>query len=700
MKTKHILALLLPILFLINYHLHQQNNLPKNFENTPLILKGTIDSIPQNSHCYHSFHFYIKNTTNNKITTPVHQIIQLSWYACNLPKKLTVGDEWQFLAKLKSQHPLNNPGGYDYSAWLFVHNLHAKGYIHRNSPLNQFIASHLYSHPIDRIRQYLYHQLINHIKDPTLANLIAAITIGVKQNISPHTWILFRKTGTLHLMAISGLHIGLITGLIFFVSRRLGRWIAIEYSAIIAIIAAFFYALLAGFSMPTQRAFIMVLFAMISLIYRRQLNFWRIWSVALLFCFLIHPLSILLPNFWLSFSAVALLVYGFQESYRSKLHFSDMHRSQWIMLVGAMPLLIWFFHQAPAASPLANCIAIPWVSIMVLPFALLGFFGMILHIPGADFLLQISAITLHMLLIFLQFLVTHIHKSFFATLTPWQFVAAMIGSLLMLTPKGFPARHLGWIPLLPLLIPHHIPMPKNHFQLTVLDVGQGLSTVVQTQNHWLVYDTGIKYTNGFSMGDAVLVPYLEYSGAHRIDTLLVSHQDNDHSGGVEALYENYPVNRFLTSKPDYFQTNAQYCLRGQHWEWDGVNFDVLYPDVQHLHLDNNSSCVLKISNTHQSVLFVGDIEKSAEKWLVNHAGAELASSVLIVPHHGSKSSSSEKFIQTVNPQYAIFSYGYRNRYHFPNKKVIERYQSHHINMLNTSDTGAITIDFSEKIQVK
>lgn len=274
-----------------------------------------------------------------------------------------------------------------------------------------------------------------------------------------------------------------------------------------------------------------------------------------------------------------------------------------------------------------------------------------------------------------------------------------MGIVILLLPRGFPGRILGIVFLLPMMF-YQVSKPQSgEMWLTLLDVGQGLSTVIQTQHHTLIFDTGPKLSANFDMGASVVVPFLRSANISRIDKLVVSHGDNDHIGGASAIIKQFPVAVIKTSVPDLLGSQAELCLRGQSWEWDGVNFKFLYPTNEFLNLGNDSSCVLQISNQQQTILLTGDIEKFAEKNLLSIDAANLKSDILIAPHHGSKTSADLHFIKNVKPSYVLYATGYRNRYHFPHALVVERYTDLGVKQLNTVETGAIQFRIKQNAEL-
>ncbi len=363
--------------------------------------------------------------------------------------------------------------------------------------------------------------------------------------------------------------------------------------------------------------------------------------------------------------------------------------------------MVTFFQQFSLITIVANLLAMPGVCLVIVPMSLLG--AICLLIPGnfGGWILWCSAKLLHLIWLWLIFLSQHFGYNWYQPIYNWWLlIAASIGVVLLLAPPGFPARFVGLFWLVPLFI-YMPPKPdaNNKVWFTLLDVGQGLAAVIQTKNHVLVYDTGPKFFDN-DAGTSIIIPYLRQMGIKNIDTLVISHGDSDHSGGAYSILGSMPVNYILTSVPEKFATYpVGACVAGQRWQWDGVDFYILSPPASASLDGNNASCVLKVTTGNSSILLTGDIEREAEGLLVASNGLGLKSTILVAPHHGSATSSSEELVDLVAPQYVIFPVGYQNRFHFPHKKVVARYMKENATLLNVSQTGAITFKFDDKSDI-
>lgn len=716
--------------------------LPKTLENKDVIVQGTIASIPEEVENGQRFEFQISKLQyqNHDWLSPGK--VRLIWEAS--PLTLSVGDQWQLRVRLKRPHATLNPGSFDYEAWLFANNIRATGYVRAAISVNKLLTSHKFSHPLDRMRQYVAEFIVKKLQNNSVTGFITALTVGVRDQITAEQWQTLRNTGTNHLMAIAGLHIGLISGLVFFLVNFLWRRIlyviareqsdrsnpgtnmtgllrptglamtkinffagmtkvpAQQAAAFAALIAAVFYSALAGFSLPTQRAVIMLGVFLITILLRRHLPPWHALLLALLIILFWDPLSILSSSFWLSFGVVALIIYAMSGRLRQSNKWWRWGRVQGIIAIGIIPLTLLFFQQISLAGFIANMLAIPWIGFIILPLCLSSVLVLLISPHLAAWIFQLAAKLLNYFWPILQKIALIPWLQWHAAIpNVWILIISCLGILLLLAPRGFPARWLSIIWLTPLFfwVP---PAPKpNEVWFTLLDVGQGLASIVRTQHHVLIYDTGPKFNDNFNMGDDVVVPYLRTQGINHVDMLVISHGDNDHIGGAQSVIAETHVQQIITSVPQYFPLGtAKYCVQGQSWQWDGVNFEFLYPPPGETNLDNDSSCVLKITGGNKSLLLTGDIEHRSEEYLVNTEEPLLRANILVAPHHGSGTSSTLKFVQAVDPQYVLFPVGYLNRYKFPNADVVQRYAQLGAQSYDSATAGAIFFKFDEdKIQL-
>ncbi|MCK4842081.1 MAG: DNA internalization-related competence protein ComEC/Rec2 [Methylococcales bacterium] len=675
------------------------DRLPDEKQGKIIQVEGKVVGLPKYDDRRVRFDFAPFQSKNN-----LPEKIRLNWY---FPKQqIKAGQTWLLTVKLKKPYGLFNSSGFDYEGWLFSQNIAATGYV-RDKPAPQLISTKPLWKSVDVIRQHISDKLTILLKDSKNISVVKALTIGVKYELSPEQWKVFRQTGTVHLLAISGLHIGLISGLAFFVSLWLGGRFGVtspqKQAAIIAISIATFYSALAGFSLPTQRSLLMLSIVMMTLVWQRNITPVNTLSITMLAVLLYDPLAVLSVGFWLSFLAVFLIVYSLAGRLGKAGYWQGAIKIHFITALGLAPLLIFYFQQFSIIAPIANFITVPIISLLVVPLCLLGVMLMFLSSTLASYVFDwVDHVLQGLWLVLIK-----MAELPFASITvipppTYTLPFALLGMLILLAPKGMPARYLGVVLLLPLLFVS-IEKPKDGaVVMTLLDVGQGLSAVIETKKHTLVFDTGAKYSEQFDMGSTVVLPFLKSKGIDIVDILLISHGDNDHIGGAGSILKQTNVSQVLTSVPNKLkQYSPTQCQAEQSWVWDQVNFEILSPTIGSQIGDNNNSCVLKVTSKQGSFLLTGDIEKSAEYWLLDNKVEKLASDVLIAPHHGSKTSSTLAFLTKVDADIILIPSGYRNRFSFPHKQVIKRYKELGIDWVNTSDHGALTVSYSlGKIVIK
>lgn len=672
--------------------------LPSESEGKPIVVQGYIASIPEKKLHGTSFLFSLTQVASQ----PAHALIKLS---ASMPD-LQAGSKWQFTVRLKRIHSLMNPGGFDYEEWAFQNGIRANGTVvnHAQHQLLNLHSSHFF---LTHLRQKLKEKISANLPPTSTSPWISALALGERDNIAPEKWQVLRNTGTNHLMAIAGLHIGFLASFIYFLASQLWRRsttlmlkMPAQYAgAIAALVIALIYSALAGFSIPTQRACLMISIGLTLLLMRRKILSWHAWSVAMLGVLLINPLSVLTESFWLSFGSVAFIIYGVSGRLQTKNLWWKVGRLQWVVSLGLIPLGIWLFQQCSLVSFIANSIAIPCVGFIIVPLTLLGCFFLLFSAKLGAMILILADKVLALLWYVLAYLAHLSWATWYQTIpVTWILLAGCAGVILFLLPSGMPGRALSIIWLLPLLLYRPAHPANGEIFFTLLDVGQGLSSVVQTQHHLLVFDTGAKLSDEYDMGDSVVVPFLHALHADKIDMMIISHGDNDHIGGAPTVLKNFPVTEIKTSVPEKMTPfAATHCLQGQSWDWDGVHFEFLYPTLTTLDLDNDSSCVLKVTNAfHQSILLTGDIEKFAEKLLLQTEKNNLSATILVAPHHGSKTSALNDFIDNVHPKIVLFPVGYRNRFHFPHEEVIDKYQQRGVQMYASDKSGALEFDLNHR----
>jgi competence protein ComEC len=667
-------------------------SLPSALEGKDLIVEGFIADIPQITEFGYRFPFDVVRAAHDVDPVTVPSRVSLSARFGEIEPR--AGEGWRLRVRLTRPHGFVNPGGYDYEAHLFRNRLRARGSVRTwLDPLPERPVRYT----IDRVREQLGDTIRSALTDHPQGGIVVALANGHARGITPEQWGVLRATGTMHLVAISGLHISLIAGIAFFLFRWLwalpGRtvlWLPAPMAgAIGALVAAAGYAALAGFVIPTQRALIMLIVAMTGVLSRREILPSQLLAAALLAVLAYDPLSVMAPGFWLSFAAVAVILFamhGAQRSWWRKLGYV-----QWAIALGLAPLTLWLFQQISLVGPVANMLAVPVFDLLAVPLVLLG---IVLTGPFPELaagLFQAAAWLLEKLWPVLDML-AHLPVTQWWQHQPpaWALLCALVGIAVLLAPRGWPARWVGAFWLLPLFFTQPAAPAAGELWFALLDVGQGLAVVARTEHHALVYDTGPRYSASFDTGESVVVPYLRQAGVRRLDKLVVSHGDNDHAGGMRSVLAAVPVARLESSLPE-LSTQAVSCVQGEHWEWDGVRFEYLNPPGGVTSRHNNASCVLKITSRHGSVLLPGDIEAKAERRLVAEFGGNLKADVLVAPHHGSKTSSTGEFLEQVRPHHVLFPVGYRNRFHHPHPRVVDRYRALGAESHDSPAAGAIEL---------
>jgi competence protein ComEC len=664
------------------------------------VLSGYVSSIPQVSAHGLRFRFRVEAASlHGRALQEFPSVVRLSWYGAT--PRLRPGQRWQLRVRLKPPNGFMNPGGFDYERWLFRQGIRATGYVRPHGAQRQPGLTLTPSVRLNRLRMELAQRIASVVPEGDGRGVLLALTLGIRDGIPQGRWQTLLDTGTNHLIAISGLHVGMVAAVIGLLMRRLWALAprltlllaAPRAAALCALIAAGGYAALAGFTVPTQRALLMLAVVLGGvLLWRRARPAYSL-STALLAVLLLDPLAVMDAGFWLSFAAVAVILYAVTGRFEAG-WLRTWGRVQWGLLLGLLPLTALLFQRVAPIAPLANLLAVPWVGLVVVPLALLGLLLLGIWPAAGGLLLGLAGAALGPLWPVLEFLAAlpgaHLRLGV-PSLTALAF--ALCGVAWMLAPRGWPARWLGVVMAGPLLWPPSVHPPPGDWRLTLLDVGQGMSAVVQTARHTLVFDAGPRFSPRFDTGEAVVAPYLRSRALRHLDLVVVSHDDNDHSGGVESLLKAYPHTRVLASNAVAWK-GSEACRAGQGWTWDGVRFEMLSPSARSSGGRNDRSCVLRISGAGGSALLLSDIEAESERGLVGRWGGRLASDVMIVPHHGSATSSTDLFLDAVQPRLALLSRGFANRFGFPKPSVMRRYSVRGIDVADTADSGALAVSFS------
>ncbi|MGH8662181.1 MAG: DNA internalization-related competence protein ComEC/Rec2 [Burkholderiales bacterium] len=683
--------------------------LPADWEGRDIAVIGVVAALPQAYERGVRFEFDVE-----RVLTPGAQVparILLSWWGSpardGLPAgfpALRAGERWELTVRLKRPRGTANPHGFDYEAWLLERSLRATGYVRPKAGSRRLAPLvHRPAYWIERVRQQARARIQAALPEAPYAGVIAALAIGDQRAIPPEQWQTFTRTGVNHLMSISGLHVTMVSGLVFALVGGLWRRIprltlalpAAKAAALAGLGAALLYALLAGFAVPAQRTVYMLAVVAVALWLGVIESASFVLCAALLAVVLADPWAVLAPGFWLSFGAVAVILYVATGRIGRGHWLATWGRVQIAVTLALIPPLLALFQQVSIVSPLANAVAIPVVSMVVAPLALIG-----VAVPF-DLILQCAHLVVSGCMTLLEWL-SMLPEAVWQQHAPptWTVVAGVAALGLLLAPRGVPARWLGVAGLVPLFAVAPGAPRAGDVELVVLDVGQGVSVLVRTERHALLYDAGPRFGPGVDSGSRTIVPYLRAAGVKRLDGFIVSHDDDDHWGGAASVLHAVPVDWVLTSLPDLDPLvvraeSAPRCEAGQGWEWDGVRFEVLHPArgsyADPAVKDNDRSCVLAIAAPGGRVLLPADIERRSEEELLRRERGRLRAEVLLAPHQGSRTSSIPDFVQAVAPSVVVFPVGYRNRFGHPHREVVRRYAESGARIYRTDRDGAVTI---------
>jgi len=681
---------------------------------------GVVAALPSLSAAGTRFEFDVEQVRPAGLHVPSR--ISLSWFARDAAEstaaeaRVHAGERWRFTVRLKRPHGTLNFAGFDSEAWLFERNLRAVGYV-RESPDNERVDTFVMRPTtlVERARERLRTRIRVVLDGKPYAGVIVALTIGDQQSVPNSQWKVFSRTGISHLISISGLHITVFASVVGAIVLWMARYCtsltsrvsARRLAVLFGTLAAAIYTLLAGAEVPAQRTLVMLAVAAAGLWIARPGGAAIVWLWALGVVLLIDPWASVAAGFWLSFGAVGLLLYagthrmrprilkGIRQRAREALR--EATHAQWIVTLGLVPLSLALFQQTSLVAPLANAIAIPVVTFGVVSLALTG-----ILLPF-DFLFVGAHAVFAMLMRYLEWLAQWPDAAWqqHAPLA-WTIIAGTAGALWLLAPRGAPGRVLGALWLLPMFVVTPIAPEAGHFRLTVLDVGQGLSAVVQTHSHALLFDTGPRYGEAADAGSRIVAPNLRAMGVQRLDMMVISHADSDHSGGALSVLDVVPVAKLASSLPQTHLiveriglANASRCVTGQRWQWDGVRFSVLWPragDYGDPRVKTNDlSCVVRVDGDHGSALLTGDIEARDEQAMLA-AGVDLHADVIVVPHHGSRTSSTGAFVEAVHAQVAAFTPGYRNRFGHPRPEVVARYRDDGAAIVRSDADGGVELE--------
>lgn len=671
--------------------------LPSSLEGEDIAVQGFVASLPDATAREIRFLFDITHAEVSKVP----KRIQIAWY--DTTTRPAVGERWQLVVRLRRRNGFSNPGGFDYEAHLFRAGIGATGYV-RADERNRRLAAAESQYLIDQARAWIAARMETAMReDVRMLGVLQGLAIGDARRMTSEQWRVFTETGTTHLMAISGLHISMIAAIAAWLGGAIVRWpgaqargwCAARGQAIAGSFAAVGYALMAGLSIPTQRTAMMLCLVFAARWWRRDLRAGHGLGLALVAILLVDPFAPLAVGAWLSFGAVAIIVLALSGRLQRLRPAWSFARVQLAMTVGLMPLLLMSFGSVSLVSPFANTIAVPLFTVVLVPLVLLGALCATLSPTLAALPLGLASDVLALLWTALERLAAHpLALWYFPTVSPIALAGACLGSVVLVLPSIWPIRALGVLCCAHVFFIPAVTPARGDFELAVLDVGQGLAAVVRTHNHVLIYDTGPAFQSGRDAALLAVLPYLRAKGVRMIDALIVSHGDLDHSGGLSSILDGMPVRRTIVgSSVEPRPERAASCAVGDSWTWDGVRIEILHPPLSFHAKDNDSSCVVRIRSRAGTALLTGDIEREGEAALLRTGAGQ--TDIVVIPHHGSRTSSSEALVNALSPKVAIAAAGYRNRWGLPKSDVIARWRQAGARTYSTAQSGAIEISLTE-----
>jgi competence protein ComEC len=672
--------------------------LPPGWEQHDAVVSGRIVELPVEEARRTRFLFRVDGDATQPI--PLRgRLLRLAWYEDDHDAQdshphaaLASGSRWRMQVRLRAPRGLRNPGGGDSEQFALALGVAANGYV-RNPELARRLAPPA---GLDAWRDRMSARIAKAVRTPS-SRFVRALALGDTRALDDDDWEILRAAGLTHLIAISGFHVGLVAGLFALAASglwrlypALGRCVPRPpAAAVTAVVGAIGYTAIAGFALPTVRTALMIAIVATARVARRPQSAGASLALAVIAILLVDPLSLLTAGFWLSVLGVAWLLWCLPDAGQSVVR--DFASAQWVATIGLLPLTVVLFGQASLAGPLANVLAVPWWSLVVVPLALLGTGLEALQAGVGERVWRLAAWTFDLAW-------PLFHRIGSSELAMWwlpegrwfALPLALLGAFWILLPRGTPGKPLAVLLWLPLLWPQRELPARGGFELTVIDVGQGLSVAVRTSGHTLLYDMGPAVHDGFDAGEQAVTPTLHALGVRRIDAAVISHGDNDHAGGWPAVQREFPV--LHNFAPEGGPTAALgRCVAGKQWRWDGVTFRFLHPTPDFPYLGNEAGCVLRIEGAQHAALLTADIGEVIERGLVRRVPDALQADVVVVPHHGSNGSSDPEFIAATHARFALVSSGWGNRFGHPRSQVVERWCAAGARVVDTSRAGALTV---------
>jgi competence protein ComEC len=654
------------------------DRLPPALDGETRWLEGRVTGLPR--HDDGVVRFELTDIQSRRTRLP--RQMRLAWYG---GPPVNSGERWRLAVKLKRPVGLLNPQAFDYQAWLLAQRIGATGTVKQGERLVPARGAWR-----DAIRQRLLA-----VDAQGRNGALTALVLGDGAGLSRGDWQVLQDTGTVHLLVISGQHIGLLAGVVYLLIAGLARfglwpnrlpWL--PWACGLAFAAALGYGMLAGFEVPVQRACLMIAMVLLWRLRFRHLGAWWPLLLALDGILLLEPLASLQPGFWLSFAAVAVLILTFGGRLGPWRWWQTWTRAQWLIAIGLCPLLLALGLPISLSGPLANLFAVPWISLVVLPPALLGTLSLPVPYVGEK-LLWLAGGLIDGWFRALGLVSGQIPAWMPAAVPPWAWVIGAIGAFLLLLPRGLPMRPLGWPMLLMLVFSPRPMLQEGMAEVWQLDVGQGLAILVRTRHHTLLYDAGPRFGE-LDQGERVVLPALRKLGVKGLDLMLISHAHADHAGGAPAVARGLPVKQVVSGEPSDLpaQLLSGSCESGRQWTWDEVHFQLWHWPLAGD--SNQNSCVLLIEANGERLLLSGDIDAAAERALLASPLA-VPTDWLQAPHHGSRSSSSNALLDALQPKGALISRGQGNSFGHPHPTVIARYQKRGMAIYDSVEQGAIRL---------
>ncbi|MDO5609585.1 MAG: DNA internalization-related competence protein ComEC/Rec2 [Pseudomonadota bacterium] len=673
--------------------------LPAAMESAELELRGRVLSLPEHDERRTRFQFRVDDDASMPAALR-GRVLRVAWYAPRgraasepeLRRQIKAGEGWRFDLRLRAPRGLRNPGGFDGERQMLLEGVAATAVVRSPESAERISAA--------RGLQAWRERMAERVVAGALADsarFVVALALGDTRGLTERDWQDLRATGLTHLIAISGFHVGMVGlaagGLMFLICRLLPvltlGWPRRIWMLAASTLGAFLYLLATGASLPTVRTVLMIAFVAGAMLLRRQTSIAQSVALALIAMLLIDPFSVLQPGFWLSFAGVVWLAWCLQSVRVG--HVRQFLLAQGVASLALLPLTVLFFGQASLAGPVANLLAVPWWSLVVVPLSILGVLAEML-LPGAGKPLWFVAGRAFepSWWLFERMASSKLALLWLPETSSLAVLLAMLAIFVWLLPRGTPGKALAALLVLPLLWPATQRPQAGEFELIQLDVGQGTAIVLRTASETILYDAGPAIPDGYDAGLRVVVPALHALGIRKLDAVIVSHADSDHAGGLAAVRRAFPVTRVL-APPDAPIAMSEACVAGDTWQIDGVRLRFLHPSAHFPYFGNQSSCVLRIEGAHGSALLTGDIDELIEARLLRIEPDAVRADIVTVAHHGSQTSSSSQFIEASDARLALISAGYGNRFRHPSDEVLERWQAPNRRVLTSFDTGALYV---------